>query len=62
MKKLTLDPDMLRVDTFATTPGDAAARGTVLGHDDTMESEWCTMPKGCSAYPCDTRGDTCATC
>lgn len=60
MKKLRLDTDMLRVDSFAP---DAAgqARGTVRGHD-TMESEWCTMPKGCSDYPCDTRDWTCSTC
>lgn len=61
MKKLSLDLGTLRVDSFATQDVEAA-RGTVRGHDDTMESEWCTLPKTCSQPPCDTRGDTCATC
>ncbi|HEU0052335.1 MAG TPA: hypothetical protein VFQ39_04120 [Longimicrobium sp.] len=61
MKKLALDLEMLRVDSFATTVVDAP-RGTVRAHDDTIESEWCTIPKTCSHPPCDTRGDTCATC
>ncbi|HEX6040335.1 hypothetical protein [Longimicrobium sp.] len=61
MKKLTLEIDTLRVDSFPTTAVDAAVRGTVHGHD-TIESEWCTMPKTCSAPPCDTRAYTCATC
>lgn len=61
MKKLTLDPEMLRVDSWATTPAAADLRGTVRGHD-TMESEWCTLPRTCSQPPCDTLGDSCATC
>lgn len=62
MKKLTLDIDRLSVESFPTTAGDEAARGTVHGHDDTIESEWCTLPKTCSHPPCDTRDYTCATC
>lgn len=62
MKKLMLDLDTLRVDSFATTASDDAARGTVRAHDDTIESEWCTMPKTCSRPPCNTEGYTCATC
>ena len=61
MKKLTLDIDTLSVDSFPTTAIDGAARGTVRGHD-TIASEWCTMPRGCSRPPCNTQGDTCATC
>jgi hypothetical protein len=47
MKKLTLDLDGIRVESFATAES-AGARGTVHGHDDTIETEWCTMEKGCS--------------
>jgi hypothetical protein len=61
MKKLTLDPEQLRVDSF-TTAHDADTRGTVRGHDDTVESEWCTTPEGCSCPPCDTKDWTCSTC
>lgn len=62
MKKLTLNPELLRVDSFPTTQGAAAPRGTVRGHDDTMESEWCTMHDGCSKPPCDTLDHSCQTC
>lgn len=61
MKKLTLDLDTLSVDSFPTSSADETARGTVRGHD-TIESEWCTMPKTCSRPPCNTEGYTCATC
>jgi hypothetical protein len=62
MKKLTLHLDSLTVESFATGADDEA-NGTVLGHDDdTIETEFCTMPKGCSAYPCDTRSETCSLC
>lgn len=33
MKKLTLDLHALRVETFDTSSGDGAARGTVRGND-----------------------------
>ncbi|HEX6372374.1 MAG TPA: hypothetical protein VF006_25870 [Longimicrobium sp.] len=62
MRKLTLDPELLRVDSFPTTARAAELRGTVRGHDDTMESEWCTQYKTCSEPPCDTLRETCATC
>jgi hypothetical protein len=42
MKKLMLDVDTLRVESFATQDVDAR-RGTVRGHDDTMETENCTI-------------------
>jgi hypothetical protein len=32
MRKLTLDPDMLRVESFAPEAGAGAPRGTVAGH------------------------------
>ena len=62
MKKLTLDPERLRVDSFPTTDGRGAPRGTVRAHDDTIESEWCTMPRTCSRPPCNTLDYTCSTC
>lgn len=45
MKKLALEMDALRVESFVTQEGDAR-RGTVCGHDDTMETE------DCSHYTC----------
>jgi hypothetical protein len=42
MKKLALDLDTLRVESFATQEAQPA-RGTVCGHDDTMETENCTI-------------------
>jgi hypothetical protein len=47
MKKLLLDLDALRVDSFATGDG-AAARGTVRGHD-TRYTEFCNT-RSCGAY------------
>jgi hypothetical protein len=42
MRKLALDVDTLRVESFATQGGQPA-RGTVRGHDDTMETEHCSI-------------------
>jgi hypothetical protein len=42
MKKLTLNVESLRVESFATQEVDAR-RGTVRGHDDTVETENCTI-------------------
>lgn len=51
MKKLTLDLDMLAVDSFAT--GDAAdGRGTVRGHD-TRFTEFCNTKKTNCGNTCD---------
>ena len=61
MKKLTLDPDLLRIESFPTSEP-RALRGTVRGHDDTQESEWCTTPETCSEPPCDTKYWSCDTC
>lgn len=58
MKKLALNVDTLRVESFATQEA-ASGRGTVRGHDDTMETEHCSIDtcllttcltiKGCNA-------------
>jgi hypothetical protein len=42
MKKLSLKVDALQVESFATLDVDAR-RGTVRGHDDTVETEHCTI-------------------
>jgi hypothetical protein len=57
MKKLTLDLDALRVESYAT--GDTAERrGTVRAHDDTLETEFCTQEHACTRF-C-THARTCA--
>jgi len=47
MKKLMLDLDALAVDSFATG-SEAAARGTVRGHD-TRYTEFCNT-RSCGVY------------
>ncbi|HEX6373787.1 MAG TPA: hypothetical protein VF006_32970 [Longimicrobium sp.] len=42
MRKVALDLDTLRVESFATQDAQPA-RGTVRGHDDTIETENCTI-------------------
>jgi hypothetical protein len=42
MKKLALEMEALRVESFTTQDVDAR-RGTVRGHDDTMETEHCSI-------------------
>ncbi|HEU0301321.1 MAG TPA: hypothetical protein VFR37_17785 [Longimicrobium sp.] len=42
MSKLALDVDSLRVESFATQEM-ASGRGTVRAHDDTVETENCTI-------------------
>lgn len=42
MRKLSLDLDTLHVESFVAQDT-AAGRGTVRGHDDTMETEHCTI-------------------
>ena len=51
MKKLTLDMDTLRVESF-TTQDAASGRGTVRGYDDTMETEHCTRVQTCLITTC----------
>jgi len=53
MKKLTLNPDMLEVQSF-TTADEAAGRGTVRG-----EQGPCTCPTNCTCPACPTCGETC---
>lgn len=56
MKKLTLDLDSLRVDTFATDR-EGGARGTVQGHDDdddTLPTEFCSQ-RPCTKTGCPTQ-------
>lgn len=50
MRKLALDVDSLRVESFATQAV-AAHRGTVRGHD-TMETENCTFEYTCLVRTC----------
>jgi hypothetical protein len=53
MKKLKLDMDDLRVDTFATEAADGKT-GTVRGHDfesDTIQTQ-CTCVNTCQGYGC----------
>jgi hypothetical protein len=59
MRKLTLNVDNLKVDSFQT--GDEDRRiGTIRGHD-TVETEWCTgYPECISRRPqCQTPNNTC---
>ena len=54
MRKLTLDLDALRVESWAT--GDTGEhRGTVRAHDDeTVVTEMCTQEAGCTKTTCPT--------
>lgn len=51
MKKLTLNPDTLEVQSF-TTAHEAPGRGTVHGEE-------CTCPTNCTCPGCPTCGETC---
>ena len=42
MRKLALEPDELRVQSFATTASPSAARGTVRAHETETEEYACT--------------------
>jgi hypothetical protein len=73
MKKLSLDPEDLRVESFGTTADPRAAPGTVHAHDEQCgcSGQWscntcwgqetCDLPASCD-YTCDNAscGDTCA--
>lgn len=61
MRKLTLQVDNLRVESFDT--GDDPRRaGTVRAHD-TVETEWCTGYPDCVSKQCQTPKNTCyGTC
>lgn len=52
MKKLSLEVDALRVESFATQAM-AGHRGTVAGHDDdTRETENCSIEYTCLVRTC----------
>jgi hypothetical protein len=51
MRKLALNVDALRVESFATQEV-GPARGTVRGHDDTVETENCTLVNTCLITTC----------
>jgi hypothetical protein len=51
MRKLALNVDALRVESFATQEA-RPARGTVRGHDDTVETENCTFVNTCLITTC----------
>ena len=59
MRKLTLNVEKLKVDSFETVDEDRA-RGTVRAHD-TVETEWCTGYPDCisKGHQCQTPNDTC---
>ncbi len=62
MKKLTLDLDLLAVESFATVAEKAEPRGTVHGADSEQPSPRCTDFKTCwtcigedtCGWPCNT--------
>lgn len=57
MKKLALDLDGLRVDSFSTSPQLDAARGTVCAHVGTLRCQPTindpTLPSGCGCGTAD---------
>lgn len=68
MKKLKLDPDALRVDTFQATGGDDEKQGTVHGHATLLCTRYASCygscPGTCNLDSCDscTQGYSCWTC
>jgi hypothetical protein len=52
MRKLTLNLDSLAVQSFETTPEDAAGRGTVLGRGIAVGYPAQTYPYGCPSPLC----------
>jgi hypothetical protein len=51
MKKITLDAESLRVETFAVEAIDPRLRGTVAGQAFTALQTNCASCGGCSSYP-----------
>ena len=45
MKKLGLEIENLRVESFTTSPGQDPGRGTVRGHEATLEAACFPEPK-----------------
>lgn len=56
MNKLMLDPETLRVESFATSRADDATRGTARAHGWTVYDATCPSPS--CAVVCRTRYDT----
>ncbi|WP_420130183.1 hypothetical protein [Longimicrobium sp.] len=53
MKKIRLNVDALRVETFRTADGDDAPRGTVRAHTGAdCGSGWSMCMTGCGGYTC----------
>ncbi len=51
MKKLALTPENLQVQSFDTTPGRVATRGTVIGNSGPYETNEETCDGSC--FPCE---------
>lgn len=52
MRKLRLDPESLRVESFRTSADGDGARGTVRGHD--YDTYYCTAPATYNYPGCNT--------
>lgn len=57
MKKLSLDLDALRVESFATAPAEGR-RGTVAGHMNTFGPPCATAARGSTCAATCSSGDT----
>ncbi len=60
MKKLTLNVDDLRVESFSSVPAKLSSEGTVQGHATTRYKDYCTAEN--SAWICDTEEYSCISC
>lgn len=62
MRKISLDPEQLRVDTFHVDAGRDEAAGTVHGHREAEGKDlFSTMTRPNSQCPVNTCANTCAT-
>ena len=71
MKKIKLDPEHLRIDTFAVTPDRRGRDGTVRAHSPGFTFQWCCSTaepicrtnEGCyTEGPCFTENHTVCDC
>ena len=64
MRKVKLDPDGLRVDTFATVAAPPEPVGTVRAHDKTNDYDTCLCSAAYDTPCCSVEQPTCgqATC
>jgi hypothetical protein len=58
-RKLRLALEDIRVETFKTTDGDKADRGTVRAHQDSGIAGSCYCPSGGDEYPYNTCAGSC---